>query len=101
MLDDREHSRRDEPRGTDDAARASQLADLDRRARAPYLNRPSGPRRLDCVLAGSARARVHQNFNKIAFCHVIFMPKSRRFEARGEVADGPHYAQNARCNGGC
>jgi len=54
MLDDREHSRRDEPRGTDDAARASQLADLDRRARAPYLNGSAGPRRLDCVLASSA-----------------------------------------------
>jgi hypothetical protein len=69
MLDDRQDSRCDEPRGTDDTARAGQLANLYCRTRRAYFDGAAGPGRFDCVLAGSPCTGVHENFNKIAFSH--------------------------------
>ena len=69
MLDDCQNAGRDKPRRADHAARAVELADLNRRARAADLNAASRARRLDDVLASRAAAGIDQNFDKVSFRH--------------------------------
>ena len=76
MLDDRENTRRDEPRGADYAAVAGQLADLDCRARAAHLDAASGAPGLDDVLPRGAVAGVDEDFDEISLCHDLFIPSS-------------------------
>jgi len=74
VLDDRQHARRDEPRGADNTACAGHLANLHRCPGAANFHRPAGLGRLDDVLTRGARPGVHQDLDKITFSHACFTP---------------------------
>src|SRR5438552_6812098 len=69
VLDHSQDAWCDETGRADHSSGARQLADLDRRARAAYLDAASGAGGFDHVLTGGAAAGVHQNLDEISLCH--------------------------------
>jgi hypothetical protein len=71
MLDYRQDARRHKPRGAHYATGASQLADLDGRARAADLDAAAGALGLDDIFPRGAVAGVDQNLDEISLCHTL------------------------------